>query len=235
MPIDRYQLERFFDDNRHRLINICVAAILIALIVAGIVWWMGRWQPPPSIFDSPVDNAVAYFATDDFNALPIEERMELIAQFVDRFRGLSQDESAVLASFMAGITGDVRDQLEENVRLLLRDLMKDGADEYFTLSPEERAAYLDTWILKWMKFGERVERGEERDISDEDRLADIRRQGRRDEERMARDANDVQLSERDAVRVMDMWRREIESVASPKEQGQIMAFMRDLREHVTRE
>ncbi|MGI9014014.1 MAG: hypothetical protein ACR2GY_07175 [Phycisphaerales bacterium] len=230
---DRYEINRFVEHHRTLLVRLGIIGGILAIALLLGTWWFSRWQPPPSIFDSPIDNAIAYFTTDDFNQLPVDERMELIAQFIDRFRTLSQSESAVLASFMAGVSGRTREQLEENIRVLARDLMKDGADEYFQTPPDQRAAYLDEWVLKWMKFGERVERGEERDISDEKRLTDARSQGQRDTERMERDANDTRLKERDAVRIMDMWRREIEAVATPKEQGQIMKFMDDLRQHFT--
>jgi len=233
MPTRR-DIERFIDAHRIGLARGAGAVVGLAIVLVASLWWFEwRTRRPPSIFDSPVDGVASFFASDDFNALSVEERMDLIAQFVTRFRGLSQSDSLVLSSFMAGLTGKSMEQLRQNVRVLARDIMKEGAAGYFQLPPAERAAYMDQWVLKWMKFGERVERGEERAISDEDRLASMRGDAARERERGEERQSEMdRMSERDAVRFVDFWRREVETVASPREQGQIMKFMQDLRSHL---
>lgn len=231
---DRYEIDRFFRDHGARIRRATIALVALVVVLGAGYWYFeGRTRRPPSIFDTPVDDVASFFVSDDFNRLSVQERMELIGNFVKRFQGLTQSESAVLSAFMAGLTGKTMDQLRLNVRILARDFMKEGASGYFSIPPEERATYLDQWLVEWMKFGERMERGEERAMSDEQRLAMVKRDAARGREREAQRGPDAsQWSERDAVRIMDFWRREVESVATPAEQGQIMRFMQDLRRHV---
>ncbi len=234
MRIDRYEIERYLVLNRARLARKTGLVLLSLALLLSVVWFVA-WRPrkPPSIFDAPVDNIASFFASPDFNALPPRERLELIAQFVQRFRSLEQSESAVLSAFLAGLTGKSRDQLRENVRILAKDLLKEGADEYLALPPEERAEFLDQWLVDWIKFGERIDRGEERQITDDQRLAEIRRDGQRDRDRAASRVVSRSFDQEDAVRFLDLWKSEVESTASPKEQGQIFKFMTDLRDRLT--
>ena len=234
MRIDRYELERYVIKNRGGLVSWAgLSAAAIALLLGAI--WFVAWRPrkPPSIFDAPVDNIASFFASPDFNALPPRERLELIAQFVQRFRSLEQSESAVLSAFLAGLTGKSREQLRENVRILAKDLLKEGADEYLSLPPDQRGEYLDEWVIGWIKFGERIDRGEERNITDEQRLAELRRDGQRDRDRASARVVNRSFDQDDAVRFLDLWKSEVESTASPKEQGQIFRFMTDLRDRLT--
>lgn len=234
--MDRWEFERMIETRGPRILGGAIAVLSVALLAGVVYWWVEvRIQPPPSIFDDAIGDVAGFiFASDDFNALSVEERMELVAQFIQRFQGLTQSESAVLSSFFAGLTGNAREQLRDNVRILARDIMKEGAAEYFTLPPEERGQFLDQWLVTWVKFGERLDDGQERAISDEQRLASMRSDAQRDERRQQEQMDQQQFEERDAVRFLDMWRREVEGVASPREQGQIMRFMTDLRQHLTK-
>jgi hypothetical protein len=114
--------------DRDRAVRILAAASLAALLVgSGWLWIASRWKSPPSIFDSPVDNVLGYFTTPDFNRLTVEERVRYVQQFVGRFRGMSQQDSVVAAAFLAGVTGKVREQLTQNVRILAKDILAEGA------------------------------------------------------------------------------------------------------------
>lgn len=234
MRIDWYELRRFVSLNRGRVLRWAGFSAAAFALLLGVVWFFAwRTRRPPSIFDAPVDNIASFFASPDFNALPPRERLELIAQFVQRFRSLEQSESAVLSAFLAGLTGRSREQLRENVRVLAKDLLKEGADEYLALPPDQRGRYLDEWVVEWIKFGERLERGEERNITDEQRLAEIRRDGQRDRDRASSDFANRQFGQEDAVRFLDLWKSEVEATATPREQGQIFKFMTDLRDRLT--
>lgn len=191
---------------------------------------MAGHRRPPSIFDSPVDDIAGYLALEDFSQLPVEERIKFLIGFSDRFRGLSQGDSAVLAGFLAGLSGPAREQLIENVKTLAKDILADGAREYLSLrDAAERKAFLDKWLIEWMKTGERISRGQERNRSDAQRLEEIKRDGQRE----ARGpVNGVELGNNSAVAMLDMWRREVETTATPKEQGQIVRFLTDLRNHI---
>jgi hypothetical protein len=220
--------------NRQALLRgVAVGALLLLLAGLGVWWFELRWKPPPSIFDSPVDDAMGYLAVDDFSQLPMQERVRFLMEFADRFRGLSQSESAVLAGFIAGLSGPSREMLRQNVRLLAKDILADGATRYLALgSDAARKDFLDQWLVEWMRTGERLAEGQERDRSDSDRLGEVKSEGRREAER--RPDRPIDLDGRDAARFLDFWQNEVEAASSPKEQGQIVRFLTDLRDHILR-
>lgn len=207
-----------------------VAAVAIAILA--IVWWSSRWRPPPSIFDSPVDDVLGYLAIDDFNQLPLEERIEFMIEFANRFRGLEQSESAVMAAFMAGLTGDAREQMLQNARVLAKDILADGASNYVSLPEREKDAFIDAWLVEWSKVGERMMTGEVQNRSDEDRIDEFRDQARRQQDR-GLSTTGVTLTDVGAGRFLDFWKSDIETAASPREQAQIAAFMVDVRKRLT--
>jgi len=220
--------------NRPNLVRgAVIGAILLFILGVGVWWFELRWKPPPSIFDTPVDDVMGYLAVDDFSQLPMQERVRFLMEFADRFRGLSQSESAVLAGFIAGLSGPSREVLRQNVRLLAKDILADGATRYLALdSDAARKQFLDEWLLEWMKTGERLADGQERDRSDSDRLGEVKDEGRREAER--RPNRPIDLDGQDAARFLDFWQNEVEAASSPKEQGQIVRFLTDLRDHILR-
>jgi type IV secretory pathway TrbD component len=226
----RWQLEQ-----RKREVTLG-GAVLAGILVLVLLLWLissGR-QPPPSIFDSPVEDVLGFLSMDDFSELPLEERMAFLIEFSDRFRGMNQQDSAAMAAFLAGLAGPVREQATDNARILAKDILVNGAEEYVNLPAGERAAFLDDWVLKWTRLGERMVRGEERQgVSDEDRVNTIKDGARADSTREIDDENIPELTGTSAVRFMDFWANEVETTASPREQGQIVLFMNDLRKHLT--
>jgi hypothetical protein len=160
--------------------------------------------------------------------------MRFLLEFADRFRGLSQSESAVMAGFLAGLSGPAREQLTQNARQLAKDILAQGADRYLSLPAAERAKFLDEWLLEWTKLGERLATGEVSDTPDQERLRDIKEDAKRDANRERDAARIPLLNDRSASRFLDFWSSDVESASSPKEQGQITRFMEDLRKHVLR-
>ena len=231
--MNRYDIQFFWQDHGPRVIKSGLLGLALLAVLVTSVWMLGfRVRKPPNIFDAPLDNVMSFFVHEDFNRLSVEERMELLAQFAQRFQSMDQSDSAVLAGFMAGLTGRTREQLMDNARILARDVLKEGAEDYLSLPPDERAAFLDQWMMQWIMFGDRVS-GQESSRTPEERLARMREQGQRDQERAAERAGGMTLNEGDAVRFLDFWRNEVEGIASPREQGQIFRFMMDLRDHLS--
>lgn len=222
-------------EEKKREVAMTAVVIVVAVTLGFFLWWwlFQKWQPPPSIFDSPVEDVLGYLSMDDFSKLPLEERIAFLVEFSDRFRGMDQADSAAMAAFLAGLSGPVRQQATDNARELAKDILVEGASTYVDLPESERAAYLDEWLAQWMRMGERVATGDEREMSDEDRLSRMR--GRAQEDvREERDTDRMRdLNTASAVRFMDFWSSEVETTASPREQGQIVMFMRDLRKHLT--
>ena len=223
-------------EQRKREFAVGGAGILVVTLILWFAWWFiyVRWQPPPSIFDSPVEDVLGYLSLDDFSQLPLEERVAFLVEFSDRFRGMGQEDSAAMAAFLAGLAGPVREQATDNARELAKDILVDGAENYVNLPPDERGAFLDDWITRWTKLGERMVRGEERDnVTDEERVASMKDGAQNDQVREIDSDRIPEMTATSAVRFMDFWANEVESTASPREQGQIVLFMRDLRKHLT--
>lgn len=223
-------------DRRRQEITIGAAALLVLAVIGAVLYWwiVVRWKPPPSIFDNPVDDALGYLALPDFNKLPVDERMRFLMELADRFRGLAPGESAAAAAFLAGVAGPAREQLHENARYLAKDILVAGARDYMELPEEERGPFIDKWLAGWMRMGERLAEGKEREVSDDERIGGMRRDIQRDRERRAERGFAPAPTERAAGQFLDFWQTEVEKASTPKEQGQIVRFMDDIRKHLTK-
>ena len=115
--------------------------------------------------------------------------------------------------------------------MLAKDILAQGADEYLKLPEKDRGKYIDDWMVKWMKTGERIATGKDGEKSDEQRLADMRAQGERGRQRAgSTPSNEMpSLTEDGAVRFLDFWGSDVEKASSPREQGQIVRFLGDVR------
>ena len=231
---DRIDDLRYSLDGREKevVIGTVSTVVLVAVVWLGWLWMASRWTPPPSIFDSPVDDVLGYLTMDDFNQLSVEERMRYLGQFASRFQGLQQEESASAAAFLAGVTGPTREQLRQNARTLAKDVLLEGAEGYFATPEDERGKYIDDWLAGWQRRAEEMVMGEPRAIDDEERADRIRADARED---MMRDRDRDRLPPLDnrmTSRFLGFWRSDIESASTPREQGQIIRFMEDIRGHL---
>lgn len=219
-----------WNDHRERIVRAAAAtAVAVLLFSAGWWWFAVRWRPPPSIFDTPVDNVLGYFTTPDFNRLTVEERVKYVQQFVSRFRGMNQQDSVVAAAFLAGVTGKVREQLTQNVRILAKDILSQGAQRFVNLPESERGPFIDKWIAEWFRFAETTATGKESTRSDEEILQGARAEARRGEERQQERLKGKQLTDRGADRFLGFWESEVEPASTPREQAQISRFMDAVR------
>lgn len=227
------ELGEFVREHRRRLVAGAGMLVLAAMLAGAAYWWFQvRWKPPPSIFDTPVDSVLGYLATPDFNRLSMRERMAYIEQFAGRFRGMSQQDSVVAAAFLAGVTGKVRAQLAQNVRVLAKDILAEGAATYVNLPPGERGAFIDAWIVEWMRMAELLATGEPTKRTPEEIVAGAASEAKRNEASQSKRLAGRDLSERGANRFMDFWQAEVEPAASPREMGQITRFMDDMRQRL---
>jgi hypothetical protein len=221
------------DFLQHRFARIGASLVLLAAVVTALMMLLGTTRRPPSIFDSPVDDVLSFLAVEEFSALPLDERLQFMRDVFERFGAMNQSDSAVAAAFLAGLTGPAREQLRDNVRVLARDVLVEAADEYFSLQDEAaRRAFLDGWLLQWARFASEVT-GRNEDASDQELLADMRRDASRDNEHAIR--NPIASTESNAWLFMDYWHSEVESVSTPSEQSKILHFLPALREHMLRQ
>ena len=229
----RYDLGRLLDGRERAVFSIGGAALAVAVATAATVWWLdARWTPPPSIFYSPVDDVLGYLAMDDFSRLSLEERMAYLGDFANRFRGFEQEESAAAAAFLAGVTGTTRETMRQNARTLAKDVLLEGARGYFATDAAGKAAYLDDWLVRWQRQAEEMFRGEARPLDDAARVKEIRAQAWSDMSE-GRSPDRLQpLDSRMTSRFLGLWQSDVESASTPREQGQIIRFMEDLRMHL---
>lgn len=223
-----YQVQLFLED-RKRLAKIGGALLVALLVCLALLWNASRLRQPPSIFETPIDNTLGYLTLKDFSKLPLEERIRFMMELAERFRSLKPSESAAMAAFLAGVAGPARDQLRDNVKMIAKDVLAEGAQNYMALSPEKRGAFLDEWIIKWQRKMEKVTTGKEEKKTDSERLDAMRDQGKRNEERQNRMTGGGNLSDRGANGFLDFWQGEIQGSSTPREQGQITKFLDDMR------
>lgn len=212
---------------RIRSVKFAVIVVMFALIGAGAYSFnSNRLKPPPSIFDTAVDDVLGYLIEEDFSKLTVQERLNFIADLMKRFGAIDQSESVAASSFLAGLTGPASEKLVQNARVLGKDIFVQGAAEYLALNDEkERDAYLDQWIIKWIRFGHQLE-GRTSSRSDEELLDRLSQDAKRDLEQ------GIEIDAKMAQRVTDFWQRDIASVTTPTEQAQIFQFGPALRKRM---
>ena len=152
------------------------------LLLSGLAGW--AWGPrfQPDYESAPLDEVFEYtLLTSDFNNLPIEERMKLLGQLVGRMKGMTAEDSVLLAAFASGIGGQMRKQLEQNASRLAIDMWDKYAKDYDNVKPEEREQYLEKTYVEFTKTMEELV-GESSGKSDEQRLAEGKSQAKRDME-----------------------------------------------------
>ncbi len=152
------------------------------LLVAGAVtaFLVLRPVPKPDYETAGLDDLFNYtLLTDEFNRLPVQERMRLIGQLVQRLKNMEPSESLLLASFAAGIEASAREQIEENGSRLAVDAWDMYAKDYDGVPEEEREQYLEGTFVEFSKMMEAVA-GDQREVSDADRINEMRSQVKED-------------------------------------------------------
>lgn len=211
--------------GRRQYMAVIIVLLAVAIAVMALALSRGH-RKPPSIFDTPVDGVLDYLAADDFNKLPLDERLAFIEGVLQRFNMMSQSDSAVASAFFAALSGPANEKLISNARTLGKDIFVQAAAEYLALKTErERNQFLDQWIIKWVRFGEKAS-GQSSGRSDDEVLSRMGRQARRDLSR------GIEIDQEMAQQMMDFWDRDVASVASPKEQAQIIQFGPALRQRL---
>ncbi|MSR33527.1 MAG: hypothetical protein EXS12_01775 [Phycisphaerales bacterium] len=223
-----FQVQMFLED-RKRLAKLGVALFVAILVCIALLWNAMRLRQPPSIFGTPIDNTLEYLTLKDFSKLPLDKRIRFMLELTDRFRKLKSTESAAMAAFLAGLAGPARDQLRDNVKMIAKDVLTEGATTYMSLPPAKRDLFIDAWILKWQRTLEKATTGKEDKKTDSERLDAMRDQGKRNTERQSRMTGGGGLTDRGASGFLDFWQGEIEGSSTPKEQGQITKFLDDVR------
>src|SRR5262249_44192972 len=146
-----------------------------------------RPVPQPDYANDPMDDEVNYtLLTDEFNRLPIDKRLELLADLIQRIKTMSSSDSALMAAFAASIDTDkLRTQLAENASRLALAVRDKSALDYHSQPKDQRDSYPDHTLLNMEKMMETVG-GVHTDKSDDQRLKQAKDQAKRDQDALSK-------------------------------------------------
>jgi len=206
-----------------------MAVSSVGAVAVGLgIYLAVRPVPKPDYESAEIARLFDYtLLTDEFNKLPVEERVRLIGQLVQRVRDMDASESAMMAAFFAGVAGEAREQLEENASKLMLDAADMVAKDYAAVPPEQRADYMDEAIVRLVRLGEALDPGlAER--TDEEILDQARRDAQRDEDALERG----EISSNQASRMMIFMESRVQRNASSHQRQRVNLFMRDMIRHL---
>lgn len=206
-----------------------------AVIAAGVVVVGGvgaylalRPTPIPDFEDDPIDEVFNYaLLTNEFNRLPIEERLELIRTMTDRLKDLGGSDSTLLAAFAAGIVGSAREQLEENAAGIAVDIWDSQAKGYAAVAPEDRAEHIEQAAIDLVRLTDGLN-GYPSDISDEEIVDRLFEQAAEDVEQFR------EVGQRNSAalgRMFTFMDEELGGRMSPVQRARVALFVRDMSRH----
>ncbi len=209
-----------------RRLMIAAGVAVVALSVGA--YFTFRAKPQPDYLDAGMDQILDYtLLTDEFNKLPVKERLALIGQLVTRLKSMDSGDSALMAAFAAGIAGQAREQLMNNVSHLAIDVWDTYAVKYDQVPDTQRDKYLDEAFLDFTKTMESVG-GLQRKVTDAERLAEAQRNAKRDVERV-REGKGPTASQLGGM--FTFMRDGVGSHASPMQRARGAVLMRDMMRH----
>lgn len=206
-----------------------VGAGLVLVAIAAGAFFALRPTPKPDYEKDPFDDVLDFtLLTDGFNDLPIKERLALIGDLMKRIKSMDGGDSLAMAAFAEGIAGEARKQLEKNASKLVFDVLDQHATEYVKLDAKEREAALDKAYLDLSKTLDALD-GRTSDKSDEQRLADGRRDAQKGMEFIKK--SDREQLGRDSGRMAATLNDTMAKNASPQQRGRAGVMMRDMTRH----
>jgi hypothetical protein len=218
------------DAGRAKLLRVGVPALLVLLAGLSVGGYFAfRPRPIPDFANERLDLLFDYtMLSDEFNRLPVEKRLELMKILVDRLKNMSAGDSMLMGAFAAGIAGAAREQIERNASRLAIDVWDKYAKDYPSVSAENREQFLEDTFVQFSKMMETVG-GVPRDISDEDRVKEVKEQAKRDRERMG-DPNRSPDGE-SLGRFFGFMNNNVGGHASPQQRVRGQQMLRDMSRH----
>lgn len=213
--------------KNRRIISGCVLGAL--LIGGGVgIYFATRPIPTPDYNNGRLDRLFKFtLLTDEFNRLPVDERLELMGSLVQRLKDMDGAESLLLAGFASNVKGKAREQLMENASRLMIDTADKFALEYQDVPEEEKGKFLEDALVRFYELGSALS-GEPLTESREEIVADAKENAQRDTER----ARENPLSLRQSNRIFDIGDDTIGQHASPQQRGRVAVLMRDMVRHL---
>lgn len=223
------KLRRAMSSRRAR--RIAGGSLLVLLLAGSVAAFLAlRPRPVPDYLDDELEDVLDYtLVSEDFNSLPLQQRLGLLKDLVERLKGMGSGDSAMLAAFAAGLEGEAIRQARHNMEKLAADLWMDFAERYAGVSPADREAYLASAAIEMMKLVEDIAgvtrpEGEE-PPSDGERWEQAQKQAKRDQEMMKKRDDGMQAA--DAARGFEFLQESGERLAKPEQRAQMARFARD--------
>lgn len=220
-------------EDRKTLRRVGIVAMTVLMLGSGawatIEFWPRR---QPDFLADPMDEVLDYtLLTGDFNKLPLEKRLGLIKNLVQRLKSMSAEDSMLMAMFATRLKEEARRQLEQNAKRLAVDMLDDYAQGYKGVAPEDRDAYLDQKILEFTRMMEDIA-GQNSGLSQDDneRLAQLKRQAKKDEEQMQQ--GDRKMRPEVVGGFLRFLQKDSEKLATPVQQARMAKFGRDMVRHL---
>ncbi|GAB5497631.1 MAG: hypothetical protein Phyf2KO_27110 [Phycisphaerales bacterium] len=207
----------------------------LAFLAAGFVAYMTlRPYPQPDYEDDPLDEIFNYtLFQNEFNRLPVEERVRLVGSLVKRVEDMGGSDGTLLAAFAAGISGAAREQLEENASQLMLDFMDHFAKDYETSGdPAAQEDSIRQLIVDMTRLAEEFD-GRPTKKSDEKILEEAFAQAERDQ-RAFRDPNRGP-SLAGVSRFTNMMENRVGARGTPHQRARITRMMRDMTRYLRNE
>jgi len=199
-----------------------------AVVAGGVVWAILSMLPvpEPDVMDDDLHSVASFAMTDDFNRLTPRQRISFLQKFFNRFRDFDENDAAELSEFLADINYKLRQQIEENVRRLAVDFLAESAMDYANVPMNDREAFLRNLLLELDKLGDGFS-GRQRDVSDEDRMAAMNRQGKREQDRANEQVGST-VDARGVNMVFNLYETEVSGKVPAVQRGAIARLMLDL-------
>lgn len=216
--------------KRFRLLTISTSSLALAALGLSLFLAL-RPYPQPDYEDDPLDEVFNFtLFKNEFNNLPLEERVRLVGSLVARVEGMGGSDGTLLAAFAAGIAGSAREQLEENAAQLMLDFMDHFAKDYPALTdPAAQEDLIKQKIIDMTRLAEELD-GNPTDKSDDEILTEAFAQAERDQQAMRDPARGPSLA--GVSRMADMMENRIGAKGTPHQKARITRLMRDMTRYL---
>ena len=216
--------------KRHSIITGSVALVAVAL---GLYLSL-RPYPMPDYDDDPLDDIFSFtLFQNEFNNLPVEERVRLIGSLVKRVESMGGSDGTLLAAFAAGIAGSAREQLEENASQLMLDFMDHFAKDYPNVNdPVAQEDYVKQAIIDMTRLAEEFD-GRPTDKSDEKLLKEAFAQAERDQRAFRDPSKGPSLA--GVSQFTGIMEKRIGARGTPHQRARITRLMRDMTRYLRNE
>jgi hypothetical protein len=213
---------------RHKRIALSVLAVLI--VGGGLLLWdRYRLHPTPDYATADMEDLLDYtFITDDFNKLPIDERLDLIRDLIRRFSTMEGSDSVLMAQWAAMIGGDLREKMMRNASLVAIDMWDSAAAKYASVPADDRGKFLDDTVVDFLRTMDSMNPNGPRDVTNEQLLGEAREQAGRDKDAI----RSGEMSSGELGRMADFMRNGMGKFAAPQTQTRAAQMMRDMTRHL---